>query len=82
MLAERDHIETNLVGQLDLIEQIADSEALVDASAGGGIGHRITKVVEANLHDDDNATRPTDSPITQLRTFWARAQNVRLRFAS
>ena len=72
MLPERDHIETDLVGQLDLIKQIAKPEALIDARTGGSVGHRITKVVEANLHDDDNATRPTDSPITQRRAILGR----------
>ncbi len=49
VLADADHVEADLVGQLDLLEQVGDTSLGRQRRAGRGVGRVLDEGVEAQL---------------------------------
>jgi hypothetical protein len=50
MLAHAEHVETHLIGQLDLLHEVAEPLRVVDHLTGHGVGRALRERVDADLH--------------------------------
>ena len=50
VLANAEHIEANLIGQLDLLDEVVKALSRADALTGAGVGRHLGESINANLH--------------------------------
>lgn len=51
MLAEAEHVEPDLIGQLDLLEQVTQALLGADGPARLGVGRQFGERVDAKFHE-------------------------------
>jgi hypothetical protein len=56
MLAEPEHVEADLIGEVRLLDQVAQSLAGIDLVSGSRVRVQLAEVVDTYLHSRD----PTD----------------------
>jgi hypothetical protein len=50
VLADAEHVEPHLVGELDLLQQVAHALGARHGAAGGGVGRGLREGVDPDLH--------------------------------
>jgi hypothetical protein len=62
MLAEPEHIESHLIGEDDLLHEVAQALGRADAPRRGGIGAHVTEGVESDFHQNGPSAKSSVAP--------------------